>query len=50
MRRRPSVVKKNLPCLRCGRVIYTYIGQRFCARCRRANREAYTPHLYRSPE
>jgi hypothetical protein len=42
-----NVRKKRMPCLRCGRMIYTDICHRFCKKCQRANREAYAPTSYR---
>ena len=40
LRLRP-LVKKNLPCLRCGKTMWTDAAHRFCRKCRRHNSEVY---------
>ena len=38
--------KKELRCLGCGRTMWTDAAHRFCARCRRRNREAWIAPTY----
>lgn len=45
LRLRP-LEKKNLPCLRCGRMMLTDAAHRFCRKCRRHNAEVYDAPAY----
>ena len=40
LRLRP-LEKKQLPCLRCGTVMWTDAAHRFCRKCRRRNSDVY---------
>jgi len=47
LRLRP-LEKKHLPCLRCGRIMWTDAAHRFCRKCRRHNSEIYDSPVYSS--
>lgn len=38
--------KKNLRCLRCGKMMWTDAAHRFCRKCRRHNNEVFDSHTY----
>ena len=41
-----TLPKKHLPCLRCGKILWTDAAHRFCRKCRRHNSEVYDTPTY----